>query len=138
MKDGGGAWVRAARALAAAPIRYEPRVPHVIAWCGFLGAWLLVAGPLDQAVREIEEQGFEQERLEEAKTRVEAPPSVSRWWLLVPPVWWLLDRRRDSIYRHMIGAAMEDEDLLAFLAVKDVLNAWLYVAVGAALPAVED
>jgi hypothetical protein len=26
-------------------------VPHDIAWCGFLGAWLLVAGPLDQAVR---------------------------------------------------------------------------------------
>ncbi|MBS1886997.1 MAG: hypothetical protein JSU06_07390 [Actinobacteria bacterium] len=25
-------------------------MPHVIAWCGFVGAWLLVAGPLDQAV----------------------------------------------------------------------------------------
>jgi hypothetical protein len=34
-------------------------VPHIIAWCGFLGAWLLVAGPLDQAVREVEENEFE-------------------------------------------------------------------------------
>ena len=31
-------------------------MPHFIAWCGFLGAWLLVAGPLDQAVREIEDR----------------------------------------------------------------------------------
>lgn len=68
---------------------------HIIAWCGFLGAWLLL-----------------------------------------PPVWWLLSRRRDGIYRHMVGEAMEDEDLLAFLTVKDVLNAWLYVAVGASLLAV--
>lgn len=81
-------------------------MPHIVAWCGFLGAWLLVAGPLDQAVREIEEQGFQHEPLEEAKQRVEEPPPVSRWWLLPPPVWWLPARRRDSIYRHMTGEAM--------------------------------
>ena len=63
----------------------KPAMPHVIAWCGFLGAWLLVAGPLDQAVREIEETGFEHEALEEAKGRVEEPAPVSRWWLLLPP-----------------------------------------------------
>ena len=78
-------------------------MPHVIAWCGFLGAWLLVAGPLDQAVREIEEAGFEHEVLEAAKAHVEEPPPVSRWWLVLPP-----------------------------------LNAWLYVAVGAALIAVKE
>jgi hypothetical protein len=48
-------------------------MPHLIAWCGFLGAWLLVAGPLDQAV-----------------------------------------------------------------TVKDILNAWLYVAAGASLIAVKE
>ncbi len=78
------------------------------------------------------------EVLEEAKGKVEEPPPVSRWWLLLPPVWWLLDRRRDSIYRHQIGQAMDDEDLLAFLTLKDVLNAWLYVAVGASLIAVKE
>jgi hypothetical protein len=108
-------------------------VPHIIAWCGFLGAWLLVAGPLDQAVREIEEQGFEHEKLDKAKARVEEPGPVSSWWLLLPPVWWLLRRRRDSIYRHQIGEAMDDQDLLAFLTIKDILNAWLYVAAGASL-----
>ena len=71
-------------------------MPHVIAWCGFPGAWLLVAGPLDRAVREI------------AETELE------------------------------IGEAMPDEDLLAFLTVKDILNAWLYVAAGASLIAVKE
>lgn len=113
-------------------------MPHVIAWCGFLGAWLLVAGPLDQAVREIEEAGFERERLEEAAERVEEPPPVSSWWLLLPPIWWLLHRKRESIYRHLIGEAMADEDLLAFLTLKDILNAWLYVAIGASLIAVKE
>ncbi len=28
---------------------------------------------------------------------------------------------------------MPDEDLVAFLTIRDILNAWLYVAVGAAL-----
>jgi hypothetical protein len=108
-------------------------VPHVIAWCGFFGAWLLVAGPLDQAVREISDQEFRHESLEEAKAQVTEPEQVSNWWLLVPPVWYFLKRRRESIYRHLVGEAMADEDLLAFLTVKDVLNAWLYVAVGASL-----
>jgi hypothetical protein len=116
----------------------KPAMPHVIAWCGFLGAWLLVAGPLDQAVREIEETGFEHEALEEAKGRVEEPAPVSRWWLVLPPIWWLLIGRRDSIYRHQIGEAMDDEALLAFLTVKDILNAWLYVAIGASLIAVKE
>ncbi len=113
-------------------------MPHVIAWCGFLGAWLLVAGPLDQAVREIEETGFEHEALAEAKARVEEPPPVSRRWLLLPPVWYFLRWRRESIYRHQIGEVMDDEALLAFLTVKDILNAWLYVAVGASLIAVKE
>jgi hypothetical protein len=113
-------------------------VPHVIAWCGFFGAWLLFAGPLDQAVREVEEQEFEGETLDEAKARVGEPPPVSKWWLLLPPVWWFLRRRRESIYRHLVGEAMADEDLLAFLTVKDVLSAWLYVAAGASLIAVKE
>jgi hypothetical protein len=113
-------------------------VPHIIAWCGFLGAWLLVAGPLDQAVREIAEQEYGGEAIEEANARVDPPPPVSKWWLLLPPLWYYLRARRESIYRHLVGEALPDEDLLAFLTVKDVLNAWLYVAVGAALIGVKE
>jgi hypothetical protein len=48
-------------------------VPHVIAWCGFLGAWLLVAGPLDQAVREVEDNEFERDAITEAASQVKEP-----------------------------------------------------------------
>jgi len=64
--------------------------------------------------------------------------AISSWWLLLPPVWWVKTRRRESIYRHQVGEAMEPGDLLAFLTVKDILNAWLYVAVGAALIGVKE
>ncbi|HEY0280115.1 MAG TPA: hypothetical protein VGC32_17770 [Solirubrobacterales bacterium] len=113
-------------------------MPHIIAWCGFLGAWLLVAGPLDQAVREISDQEFRHESLERAKAQVPEPEPVSRWWLLLPPVWWFLRQRRDGTYRRQVGEAMEVGDRLALLTVKDILNAWLYVAVGAALIGVKE
>ena len=100
---------------------------------------MLVAGPLDQAVREISDQEFRRESLEEAKARVGEPEPVSKWWLLLPPVWWIKNQRSGSIYRQQIGEAMEpDEDLIAFLTIRDILNAWLYVAVGAALIGVKE
>jgi hypothetical protein len=113
-------------------------VPHVIAWCGFLGAWLLVAGPLDQAVREVEDNEYEQDAITEAASRVEEPPQVSGWWLLLPPVWWYLRSRRESRYRHLVAEEMDDRDLLAFLNLRDVVNGWAYVAAGASLIAVKE
>ena len=113
-------------------------MPHVIAWCGFLGAWLLVAGPLDQAVRELEDQDFEHDALTEAASRVERPAPVSSWWLLVPPVWWVLRQRRENEYRRQVGEAMGDEDRAAFLKFRDVVGAWAYVAAGAFLIAVKE
>jgi hypothetical protein len=113
-------------------------VPHVIAWCGFLGAWLLVAGPLDQAVREIEDNEYEHDAITEAASRVEEPPQVSGWWLLLPPIWWWLRRRRESQYRHSVAEELDDRTLLAFLTVKDVLNGWAYVAVGGSLIATKE
>jgi hypothetical protein len=53
-------------------------MPPVIAWCGFLGAWLLVAGPLDQAVREVEDNEFGQDAITEAASRV----AVEETWEL--------------------------------------------------------
>jgi hypothetical protein len=112
-------------------------MPHIIAWCGFLGAWLLVAGPLDQAVREVEESEFEREAVTAAASQVE-PPQVSGWWLLLPPVWWVLRQRRVSEYWHRVSEAMDDSDLVALLNFKDVFSAWAYVAAGASLIAVKE
>lgn len=108
-----------------------------MAWCGFFGAWLLVAGPLDQAVRELEDQDFEHAAIRRAKEKVGEPPEVSSWWMLLPPVWWVMRQRRDRKYHHEVGRAMEDEEVAAYFSYRDVAGAWIYVAAGAALIGVE-
>jgi hypothetical protein len=113
-------------------------VPHVIAWCGFLGAWLLVAGPLDQAVRELEDQDFEHDAITRAATQVGDPPQVSSWWLLIPPVWYGLRQNRHRQYKHRVGAAMDEKDVRAFLSYRDAADAWITVAAGASLIAVAE
>jgi hypothetical protein len=113
-------------------------MPHLIAWCGFLGAWLLVAGPLDQALRELDDEEFERDSLARAAKDVEQPPQVSHWWMLLPPAYYVLRRRRDGEYRQRIVAAMPREDLEAFLHLRDVASAWAYVAAGASLIAVKE
>jgi hypothetical protein len=109
-----------------------------IAWCGFLGAWLLVNGPLNQAIREVEEEEFERDALARAEREVEVPARVSGWWLVVPPVYVVLRRRRDRLYKRRIREAMSPDALRAFAHLRDVASAWLLVAAGASLIAVKE
>jgi hypothetical protein len=109
-----------------------------IAWCGFVGAWLLVFGPLNQAIREVQEEEFERDSLERAEHEIAVPPPVSIWWLLVPPVYLVQRRRRDQVYKARIRDAMSSEDLRALAHLRDVATAWFLVAAGAALLAVKE
>jgi hypothetical protein len=113
-------------------------VAHVIAWCGFLGAWLLVLGPLNQAIREVQEEEFSREAITHAARAIEVPPPVSGWWLLLPPVYFVLRRRRDHVYRQRVREAMSAEDVQAFDHLRDVAGAWFLVSAGAALIAVKE
>ncbi len=113
-------------------------MPDLIAWCGFAGAWLLVIGPLGQAVRELEDEDFERESVIRAAHQVEKPPSASRWWLLVPPVYYVLRRRRDAEYRNRVASMMTPEELQAFDHLRDVASAWFFVSTGASLIAVQE
>ena len=108
----------------------------LIAWCGFVGSWLLVAGPLDQAVRELREEDFEREAFLRASEHVEAPPSVSRRWALLPPAYVVLMRRRSNTYRRLVAKEMDSKDLTSLAHLRDVAATWIYVAAGASLIAV--
>ena len=92
----------------------------------FVGAWLLVAGPLDQAVRELEEEDFERESLTRAAAHVGPLSPVSSWWLLVPPVYYVLHRRRNNAYRRQVAEAMTGEELAEFAHLRDVFGAWAW------------
>lgn len=111
---------------------------QVIAWCGFVGAWLLVLGPLNQALREVQEEEFERDAIARAERAIDVPSPVSAWWLVVPPVYAILRRRRDRVYKQRVRDAMSAEDLRAFAHLRDVAGAWFLVAAGASLIAVKE
>jgi hypothetical protein len=110
----------------------------IINWCGFVGAWLLVLGPLNQAITELAEEEFERDALARAEREIEVPPPVSAWWLVFPPGYVVLRRRRDQLYKERLRDAMSPETIRAFAHLRDVAGAWLLVAAGAALIAVKE
>jgi hypothetical protein len=56
----------------------------------------------------------------------------------VPPVYVVLRRRRDRIYREQIRDAMSPEEVRAFAHLRDVADAWFLVAAGASLIGVKE
>ena len=117
---------------------YQSSMPHLIAWCAFVGAWLLVVGPLDQATRELQEEEFERDAVALAASAIEAPPAISRRWIPLVPVYYVLRQRRAREYRRRILAVMDSGDLEAFAHLREVATAWAYVAAGASLIAVKE
>ena len=95
-------------------------------------------GPLGQAMRELEEEEFDRHSIARTAQQVKMPPPVSAWWWLAPPVYYFIWTRRNRLYREAVIAAMEPKDREAFAHVREVANAWIFVAAGASLIAVKD
>jgi hypothetical protein len=113
-------------------------VDEVIAWCGFLGAWLLFGGPVYQAALELHEQDIQRERFAEVTGQVPQPPSVTGWWWLLPPVRYLLERRRRRQWRDAVLAAMSPAEVEALVTYIDKATGWLFVGLGGLLIAVKE
>lgn len=114
------------------------RVHTFIAWCGFFGGWLLVAGPLRQATLELEEEDLEREAILEAKEKTPEQESISAWWWLLPPVAYVLQRQRSDEYRRAVLATMPVEQQVAFGRFHDKAATWMFVAGGASLIAIKE
>jgi prophage maintenance system killer protein len=109
-----------------------------IAWFGFVGAWLLVAGPINQAAIELEDEDFRREDFARAVARTPRPPRVSRWWLLLPPVAYVLHARRARRQQAVLLDALSPSQVEQLMHFRDTASAWLFVASGAALIAVSE
>ncbi len=110
---------------------------QVIAWAGFLGAWLLVAGPLYQGALELREEDVDREGMEASIARIPRPEPPSPWWWLLPPVMYLIRRRRNNAYREAALAELtpaQREQRASFI---NKATGWFTVAIGAALLAAE-
>jgi hypothetical protein len=105
----------------------------VMAWCGFFGAWLLVAGPMFQGALELREEELDRQALHEAAKSVPAPERLSMWWWLVPPVLYLLKRRHAVRRREMTLAALTPEKRKKAVMFVSKATGWFMVAAGGTL-----
>ena len=110
---------------------------QVIAWAGFLGAWLLVAGPLYQGALELREEDIDREEIKATTSRVPRQEPPSPWWWLLPPVMYLIRRQRGHAYRQAVLAELTEAQRDQFTSFINKATGWFTVAIGAALLAAE-
>ncbi len=108
---------------------------ELITWARFVGAWLLVAGPLYQGSVELDELDVDREGIEgiKASAVAAARERPSAWWWLLPPVMYVLHRRWARAFRDATLAlltAAQREQLGRF---RNKANGWFAVAAGATL-----
>lgn len=113
-------------------------MPYLIAIVGFLGAWLLVAGPLFQAYLELQEEEFDRERMDAAVASVPKPEGFSPWWWLLPPVAWFMQRQRSRAHRTAVMKALDPDLVAQTVSFMNKANGWFIVAGGAALLGVKE
>ncbi len=110
----------------------------VILWCGFAGAWLLLAGPIYQANLELAAEQIERDKIAAAARAVGRPEPVQGWWWLVPPIAYLLRLARRERYHHQVTLVLEDEDYETLIAFVNKATGWIFVAGGAFLIALKE
>ncbi len=110
----------------------------LILWCGFIGSWLLFAGPVYQAAVELSTEEFERDEIGAAMRGIEQPKRVSAWWWLLPPVGYILQKRNSRDYQLAAFAALTQEQRSQFVHFKATATGWLFVAAGAVLIAVKE
>jgi hypothetical protein len=111
---------------------------QLILWAGFLGAWLLVAGPLHQARVELADEEFEREHFEPLMATLDPPPRLSIWWWLLPPLRLYLGHRRKEQWERKVWVALPDEDFEALNSFMSKARGWLLVGAGGLLIATKE
>jgi len=111
-------------------------VVTVFIWLGYLGAWLLFAGPIWQAAVELREEGWSEEEAVEFQHlahSVPEPERYSAWWWLLPPVAYVLAMRRRGRWQKAVAAIMPRETRARIAGLQNKATGWFIVAAGALL-----
>jgi hypothetical protein len=112
-------------------------IETLISWAGFLGAWLLVAGPLYQGVLELREEDVDQNTGDLA-SRIAPSPAPSTWWWLLPPVMLILRRRRNREYHRTVLASLTPRQRAHRERFIHKATGWFVVALGGSFIAVKE
>lgn len=105
----------------------------MIAWAVFLGAWLLVAGPLYQGSVELTELDIDREGIAGVKattTRASPYRRPSAWWWLLPPVMYVLRARWNKEFRQATYAKLSEDQREQVGSFRHKATGWYTVAVG--------
>src|ERR1700744_6273455 len=101
-----------------------------IAWCAFLGAWLLFAGPILQAALELREQELSRKEFESPHPAVVPEPPVSAWWWLLPPVYYRLNHRRSDRMNQAMMKLLTPQQMSGLIDYVNKATGWLFVGAG--------
>lgn len=107
-----------------------------VTWCEFVGAWLLVAGPLRQAAIELDDEDWDRDQRAQVAANAPLPVGISAWWWLLPPVAYLLRRRRVTEQRHALLRSLGAEQVDRIMHYRGKAGAWISVSGGAFLLAI--
>ena len=106
--------------------------------CGFVGGWLLVAGPIYQAALELRNEELDRDGFGSTLSTVPEPPKVSSWWWLIPPVAYLKQRRRNGARRDAMMAALKPHQREQLVNFMNKATGWMIVGVGAFFIAIKE
>ena len=107
-------------------------------WLALLGAWLLFAGPVQQAVQELHAEQVEHARLRGQHQLVARPAPVPAWLWLLPPVALVLRRKRATAFQHEYFKSLDIDQRRALLSFLNLASGWSVVAAGAWLIALSE
>lgn len=113
-------------------------IESVIAWCGFVGAWLLVAGPLYQGVLELREEDADRLDAGPVSPSIAPPPPPSVWWWFLPPVMLVLRRRRSTEYHRTVLTTLTPGQRAHRQRFIRKATGWFVVALGGSFIAVKE
>ena len=74
----------------------------ITTWCGFVGSWVLVAGPIYQGAVELSEMNVDMSAIRSQAKTIPPPERVSPWWWLLPPVAYVMTSRKQSAWRRQV------------------------------------
>jgi len=103
---------------------------------GFIGSWLLFAGPIWQAALELGEENVDFDR-DSFKDLAKANP-VSVWWWFLPPVKIYLEQRRSKRIREEFLKSLPSKTVEQFMSFMNKATAWMYVGSGGLLIAIKE
>ena len=112
--------------------------PAAIAWAGFAGSWLLVAGPVYQAAIDFQAEDIERDAIQHAADVTAKPPPFSRWWWLIPPAGYALQVRRSRIYRRAVMDVLTAAQMEQLVRFGNKATGWILISVGALLVALTE